>query len=339
MGFVKVIKDTSYFKRYQVKFRRRRQAKTDYYARRRLIMQDKNKYKTPKYRLVVRITNRDIIAQVFSADMTHDVCIGVAYSHELTAYGVKVGLTNYAAAYCTGLLLARRINTKFNLDYEGVDEVDGEDFNVEHEDEDSPAPFKALLDVGLNRTSTGAKIFGVLKGACDGGLDVPHNHKRFPGSNKSEEGEFEADPDTHRKYIFGGHVGDYMNHLKEEDEEAYKKVFSRYIAAGIKADGLEDIYAAAHKAIRASPNQARDTKRKGYFITEARKTAKDPKFAYPKVRHPTTRVKTSFKAKRDRIIQKLTAHDVVNVHILEKRARAAKAEKEAAIQAAKEAAE
>jgi hypothetical protein len=95
----------------------------------------------------------------------------------------------------------------------------------------------------------------------------------------------------------------------------------------------------AHKAIRASPNQARDTKRKGYFITEARKTAKDPKFAYPKVRHPTTRVKTSFKAKRDRIIQKLTAHDVVNVHILEKRARAAKAEKEAAIQAAKEAAE
>jgi large subunit ribosomal protein L5e len=167
-----------------VKFRRRRQAKTDYYARRRLIMQDKNKYKTPKYRLVVRITNRDIIAQVFSADMTHDVCIGVAYSHELTAYGVKVGLTNYAAAYCTGLLLARRINTKFNLDYEGVDEVDGEDFNVEHEDEDSPAPFKALLDVGLNRTSTGAKIFGVLKGACDGGLDVPHNHKRFPGSNK-----------------------------------------------------------------------------------------------------------------------------------------------------------
>ncbi len=24
-------------------------------------------------------------------------------------YGVKVGLTNYAAAYCTGLLLARRV--------------------------------------------------------------------------------------------------------------------------------------------------------------------------------------------------------------------------------------
>lgn len=32
-----------------------------------------------------------------------------AYSHELPKYGITVGLTNYAAAYCTGLLLARRV--------------------------------------------------------------------------------------------------------------------------------------------------------------------------------------------------------------------------------------
>ena len=38
-----------------------------------------------------------------------------AYSHELPRYGLKVGLTNYAAAYCTGLLLARRVLTKFGL--------------------------------------------------------------------------------------------------------------------------------------------------------------------------------------------------------------------------------
>lgn len=37
-----------------------------------------------------------------------------AYSHELPKYGVSVGLTNYAAAYCTGLLLARRVS--FRLD-------------------------------------------------------------------------------------------------------------------------------------------------------------------------------------------------------------------------------
>uniref|UniRef100_A0A1D5QQN2 Large ribosomal subunit protein uL18 n=1 Tax=Macaca mulatta TaxID=9544 RepID=A0A1D5QQN2_MACMU len=93
MGFVKVVKNKAYFKRYQVKFRRRREGKTDYYARKRLVIQDKNKYDTPKYRMIVCVTNRDII-----------FC--PAYAHELPKYGVKVGLTNYAAAYCTGLLLA-----------------------------------------------------------------------------------------------------------------------------------------------------------------------------------------------------------------------------------------
>ena len=64
MGLVKVIKNKAYFKRYQVKLKRRRQGKTDYYARKRLTVQDKNKYNTPKYRLIVRFTNKDVIAQV-----------------------------------------------------------------------------------------------------------------------------------------------------------------------------------------------------------------------------------------------------------------------------------
>lgn len=40
------------------------EGKTDYYARKRLVIQDKNKYNTPKYRMVVRFTNKDIICQV-----------------------------------------------------------------------------------------------------------------------------------------------------------------------------------------------------------------------------------------------------------------------------------
>ncbi len=48
----------------QVKYKRRRVGKTDYRARLRLVTQDKNKYNTPKYRLVVRFTNKDIICQV-----------------------------------------------------------------------------------------------------------------------------------------------------------------------------------------------------------------------------------------------------------------------------------
>lgn len=196
MGFVKVVKNRAFFKRYQPKFKRRRQGKTDYYARKRLTVQDKNKYNTPKYRLIVRFTNKDIIAQVcyeYSncsrrknlpilqiaySRIGGDVVVNSAYAHELPRFGVKSGLTNYAAAYCTGLLLARRHLKKLNLHerYKGAEEVDGKDYNVEEEGGDNPNPFTAVLDIGLARTSTGSKVFAVLKGAADGGINIPHRY-------------------------------------------------------------------------------------------------------------------------------------------------------------------
>lgn len=84
-------------------------------------------------------------------------------------------MKNYAAAYATGLLLARRLLKKLKLDtvYAGVKEANGAEFNVEDVD-GQPGAFQCFLDVGLARTSTGAKIFGALKGAADGGLHIPH---------------------------------------------------------------------------------------------------------------------------------------------------------------------
>uniref|UniRef100_A0A9L0SS20 Large ribosomal subunit protein uL18 n=2 Tax=Equus TaxID=9789 RepID=A0A9L0SS20_HORSE len=122
MGFVKVVKNKAYFKRYQVKFRRRREGKTDYYARKRLVIQDKNKYNTPKYRMIVRVTNRDIICQIAYARIEGDMIVCAAYAHELPKYGVKVGLTNYAAAYCTGLLLARRMEEMYKKAHSAIRE-------------------------------------------------------------------------------------------------------------------------------------------------------------------------------------------------------------------------
>jgi large subunit ribosomal protein L5e len=303
MAFIKVVKNKAYYKRFQVKFKRRRQRKTDYYARMKLITQDKNKYRTPKYRFVVRFTNRDVIAQIFSADLTHDVCMASAYSHELRRYGIKLGLTNYAAAYATGLLLARRVNSKFGLDYEGQKEVDGEDFNVEA-DPAGKAPFKALLDVGLARTTTGARIFGTLKGACDGGLDIPHKDRRFPGSKRQEGSkQWEANPETHRKYIFGGHVADYMRKLKEENEEAYNRHFKRFVDEGISADDVEGIYAEAHKAIRADPNKKREPTEMGYFGT--RQSPKDAQAKPAKKRFRPAKI--SVQQRKNRIKQKLSA--------------------------------
>jgi len=260
MGFVKVIKNKAYFKRFQVKFKRRREGKTDYYARKRLTTQDKNKYNTPKYRLIVRFTNKDIVCQIAYAKIEGDVIVCAAYSHELKRYGVKVGLTNYAAAYCTGLLVARRLLQKFNLHeaYPGQLEVDGDEYYVEDQD-DGPGAFRCYLDVGLNRTTTGARVFGALKGAVDGGLDIPHSARRFPGYD-DESNELAAD--VHRKHIFGINVSEYMQTLKDEDEEAFKKQFSQYIKEGINPDTIEELYKKAHAAIRADPSAKQTDKKK-----------------------------------------------------------------------------
>jgi len=259
-GLVKIQKNKAYFKRFQPKFRRRREGKTDYQARKGLTFQYKNKFNTPKYRMIVRQTNKDVICQIAYSRMQGDVIICAAYSHELPKYGLNVGLKNYAAHYCTGLLCARRLLNKYKLDdlYIGQTEVDGDEYAVEPV-EDGPAPFRCYLDVGLTRTTTGNKVFGALKGAVDGGLDIPHNTRRFPGFDP-ETSEFSAE--THCKYIFGGNVQDYMEELKNENEEVYEKQFSQYIKHGIEADNLEAMYENTHAKIREDPSHAKKENKK-----------------------------------------------------------------------------
>ncbi|KAK7275305.1 hypothetical protein RIF29_16417 [Crotalaria pallida] len=286
MVYIKAQKSRAYFKRFQVKFKRRREGKTDYRARIRLINQDKNKYNTPKYRFVVRFTNKDIIVQITSASIAGDNVLAAAYAHELPHYGLKVGLTNYAAAYCTGLLLARRVLKALELDeeYEGNVEASGEDYSVEPAD--TRRPFRALLDVGLIRTTTGNRVFGALKGALDGGLDIPHSDKRFAGFDKEKK---ELDPEVHRKYIFGGHVANYMKTLQEDEPEKYQTHFSDYIKAGIEADGLEALYKKVHAAIRADPT--------------AKKSEKQP----PKEHKRYNLKKLTYEERKNKLIARLTA--------------------------------
>jgi large subunit ribosomal protein L5e len=253
MPFIKQVKTNAYFSRYQVKYRRRREGKTDYYARKRLVSQAKNKYNSAKYRLVVRFTNKQIIVQVVYARLQGDFVLVAATSKELPRYGINHGLTNWTAAYATGLLAARRALTKLGLadKYEGVAEPDGEMTVTEAlDEEDAPRPFKAYLDVGLKRTSTGSRVFGALKGASDGGIYIPHNEKRFPGFDVESK---ELDAETLKKYIYGGHVAEYMESLEEEDDERFKKQFSSYLDEGIGSEDIEEIYTNAYAAIREDP--------------------------------------------------------------------------------------
>jgi len=248
--------------RYVVKLRRRRECKTDYMARRNLIKQDCNKYETAKYRFVARITNKDVICQIIRAKETHDEVLCAAYAHELKKYGLTVGLTNYAACYATGLLCARRLLKNLGLDsfFTGVEEVDGElftqDFYKEdpEDEEGGRAPFLALLDVGLRRTTKGSRVFACMKGAVDGGVEIPHNEKRFPGYGRTAEEDMELDASQLKDRIFGKHVAQYMEKMKGEDEKKYASHFSKYVAAGLGPEDLEDKYAEVHAAIRKDPS-------------------------------------------------------------------------------------
>jgi len=268
MGFVKVVKNKAYYMRYQVKFRRRRQGKTDYAQRRALVRQDKNKYDAKKYRLVARCSNKQVTCQIVYSTIKGDVVMCAAYSSELTRYGAKAGLCNYAACYATGLLLARRMLKQLKLDeaYQGTEEVNGE-YYEEEEQEEGPRPFVAYFDVGLARCSAGAKIFGCLKGAVDGGIAVPHSERRFPGWDTEENA---LDAEMHRKYIFAGHVQEYMELLEEEDVDMYKAHFSQYLKNGIKADDIEGMWEGVHSAIRANPERVKSDKPKPNTVVKGR---------------------------------------------------------------------
>merc|ERR1719189_1870773 len=256
MGFVKILKNKAYCKRYQTKFRRRRQGKTDYYARKRLVVNSKDKYDTKKYRLVVRFTNMRVITSVQYSTIRGDMTVASADSSELKRFGVSRGLTNYAAAYATGLLLARRLlkDKKIDDKFKGQAEADGKLYNIDHE-ENERRPFKAYLDVGLVRTTTGNRVFGAMKGACDGGLNIPHNEQRFPGFRwEKPEPNFSAE--EHLEHIMGVHVQEYYDLIKGENPAAFKKQFSKW-EKELAGRSFEDVYKAVHAAIRKNPDRVK----------------------------------------------------------------------------------
>ncbi|TXT53725.1 MAG: 50S ribosomal protein L18 [Candidatus Thorarchaeota archaeon] len=136
---------------YRVKFRRRREGKTNYYRRRRLLV-------SRRPRLVVRKTNRRVIVQIVNAKIIGDFTKSAADSRELAAYGWKGGTCNLPSAYLTGLLAGLRAKAN------GVD--------------------NAILDIGLHPPVKGSKIYAALKGAVDAGLDIPHGDGVFPDEDR-----------------------------------------------------------------------------------------------------------------------------------------------------------
>jgi large subunit ribosomal protein L18 len=191
--------------RYRVPWRRRREGKTNYYKRLKLV-------KSGKPRLVVRRTNKYIIVQVVEARIGGDRVIAAAHSRELVKrYNWLGGTANTSAAYLTGLLAAARARRA------GVSE--------------------AVLDIGLATAVPGSRVFAALKGALDAGLRVPHSQEILPAWERIR-GEHvaswasklsEEDPERYKRLF-----SDYLRRgLKPEDlpghfDEILSKIRSEY---------------------------------------------------------------------------------------------------------------
>jgi len=142
--------------RYCAPFRRRREGKTDYRARKALVL-------SGKPRLVARSTLNNVIAQIIAAKPHGDEVLVSAHSRELARnYGWKAPRGNIPAAYLTGLLCGLKAKAK------GIEE--------------------ANLDAGLHAPSKGARVFAVLNGVLDAGIHVPCGEEKLP-DEKRVEGE------------------------------------------------------------------------------------------------------------------------------------------------------
>jgi large subunit ribosomal protein L5e len=94
------------------------------------------------------------------------------------------------------------------------------------------------------------------------------------------------DAEITRNHIFGKHVADYMRHLLEEDEDAYKKQFGTFIKEGVTADDMEDMYKKAHAAIRKDPGRVEKAEKN---VTKKRWAAKRLTYAERKAKVKTAK--------------------------------------------------
>lgn len=129
---------------YSVQQRRKREGKTDYKTRIKLLSSNKP-------RLVVRKTNTRIIMQIISYDPKGDHILASADSSALKKLGWKLSTKNIAAAYLTGLLLGKKAKTK-----------------------------EAVLDIGFLPSVRGSRIYAAVKGVIDSGVKVNCSEKMFP---------------------------------------------------------------------------------------------------------------------------------------------------------------
>jgi large subunit ribosomal protein L18 len=193
---------------YRVQLRRRREGKTDYQARTGMVV-------SGRPRLVTRPSNKNAYAQIVIAKIDGDRTVAAASSQELAKkYGWKAPTGNIPAAYLTGLLCGLKAKAA------GIDQ--------------------AILDLGLINPTKGARVFAVLYGVIDAGVEIPH------GENKIV-----------KERAKGDHIARYAKELNGENPEGYQAKFSKYNTAGVAPEKVAAHFSEVRAAIVASFKDAK----------------------------------------------------------------------------------
>jgi len=130
-----------------IPYRRKRIGKTNYQLRLKLLL-------SRKPRLVIRKTNTKIIAQIIQYTPDGDKVIVATDSSRLKNQGWPYSCKNIPAAYLLGYMIANKA-AKAKIT-------------------------EAILDLGMQRSIKGSRVYAVIKGALDGGLTIPCNESVFP---------------------------------------------------------------------------------------------------------------------------------------------------------------
>jgi large subunit ribosomal protein L18 len=136
----------------------RRKEKTNYHKRLSLL-------KSWLPRLVIRISNKNILAQLVEYVPEGDKILFSASSKELQKKGWKASRKNEPAAYLLGYMIGRKAAGKVK---------------------------EAILDLGKRRSVTHSKVYAAVKGAIDAGINI-HTEKGILPDAKQVNGTLIAD--------------------------------------------------------------------------------------------------------------------------------------------------
>ena len=144
----------AYGKSQRLRPKRRRQGKTDYHRRLRLL-------RSGAPRAVVRVSNTQVICQLVSYNPEGDVILQSVNGKSLTdsySWPEDASKKSIPACYVAGYALGKKAISAGN-----------------HE---------AVLDIGLAASSPGSRVFSALKGMIDAGLDIPHGTSVLPSEER-----------------------------------------------------------------------------------------------------------------------------------------------------------